>query len=54
MTPQAEEAASLWLREAEARQDVEDAEKAFEELSVRPWQDEEEAAKVRREQDQLL
>jgi len=35
LTPLAEEAASLRLWEVEARRDVEEAEKAFEELSVR-------------------
>ena len=46
MTPLAEEAASLWLREAEACRDTEDVEKAFEELLERALRDEEEAARV--------
>ena len=46
LTPLAKEAASLRLREAKARQDAEDAEKLFEELSARARQDEEEAARV--------
>ena len=54
LTPLAEEADSLRLREAEARRHEEDTERAFEALLVRAWQDDEEAAKVRREQDELL
>ena len=37
MTPLAEAAASLRLREAKARWDAEEVEKAFEELSARAW-----------------
>ena len=37
LTPLVEEAASLRLREAEAHRDTKEAEKAFEELSVRVW-----------------
>ena len=33
---------------------ADEAERAFETLSVRSWRDEEEAAKVRKEQDELL
>ena len=54
LTLLAEEAASHQLWEVEARRDAKEAEKAFEELSTRAWQDEEEAAKVRRERDELL
>ena len=54
LTPLAEEAASLWLWEAEDRRHEEETEKAFEALSVRVWQDGEEATRVRREWDQLL
>ena len=54
LTPLAKEAASLWLWEAEAHRDAEEAEKVFEELSVREWQDGEEAARVQKEQDKLL
>ena len=53
LTPLAEEAASLRLREAEAHQH-EETEKAFKDLSVRVQRDEEEATRVRRERDQLL
>ena len=54
LTPLAEEAASLQLRQTEAHRDAEEAEKAFEELSARARQDVEEATKVRRERDQLF
>ena len=54
LTPLAEEVDSLRLREAEARRHEEETEKAFETLSARVRQDEEEAARVKREQDQLL
>ena len=53
LTPLAEEAASLRLREAEAHQH-EETEKAFKDLSVRVQRDEEEATRVRMEQDELL
>ena len=39
---------------AEARWNVDEAKKAFEALSVRSRKDDEEAAKVRKEQDELL
>ena len=39
---------------AEARRDADEAEKAFEALSARLWKDDEEAAKVRKERDELL
>ena len=54
LTPLAEEAASLWSRVAEARRDADEAEKAFEALSVRSWRDDDDAAKVRKERDELL
>ena len=54
LTPLAKEADSLRLREAEARRHEEETGKAFEALSARVQQDEEEAARVRRERDQLL
>ena len=54
LTPLAEEAARLRQREAEARWDAEDAEKEFQDLSARARQDEEEAARVQKEQDELL
>ena len=53
LTPLAAEANNLRWREAEACRDAEDAKKSFEELSKRAWQDEEEAPKVQREQDEL-
>jgi len=54
LTPLAEEADSLRLREAEAHRHVDEAERAFEALSVRERQDEEEAARVKKEWDELL
>ena len=54
LIPLAEEVDSLRLREAEARRHEEETERAFEALSVRARQDEEEASRVRREQDELL
>ena len=54
LTPLAEEAVSLWQREAEACLDMEDAEMMFQELSVRAWQDKEEATRVWKERDKLL
>ena len=54
MTPLTAEAGNLRRREAEARRDAEDAEKSFDELSKRARRDEEEAARVRKEQDKLL
>ena len=39
---------------AEACRDADEAEKVFEALSVRSWKDEEEAASVRKERDELL
>ena len=42
----------VWV--AEARQDADEAEKAFEALSVRSRKDDEEAARVRKEQNELL
>ena len=49
-----EEATNLRLRVAEARRDADEAEKAFEALSMRSGKDDEEATRVRREQDELL
>ena len=42
------------MREAEAHRHVEETERAFEALPTRVRQDEEEVARVRREQDELL
>ena len=50
----AEEADNLQSWVAEACRDNDEAEKAFEALLARSWRDEEEAAKVRKEQDELL
>jgi len=52
--PLAVEVDNLRWWEAEACQDVEDAEKSFEELSERAQRDEEEATRVRKERDKLL
>ena len=54
LTPLIEKAANLRSRVAEAHQDGDEAEKAFEALSARLWKDDEEAAKVRKEWDELL
>ena len=54
MTPLAEKAPNLRSRVAEARWDANEAEKAFEALSVRSWKDDKEAARVRKERDELL
>ena len=54
LTPLTEEAANLWSRMAKAHRDADEAEKAFEALSVRSWKDDEEAARVRKERDELL
>ena len=48
------EASNIRSRVAEARQDANEAEKAFEALSVRSWKDDEEAARVRKKWDELL
>ena len=54
LTPLAEKADILRSRVVEARQDADEAKKAFEALSARLRRDEEEAAKVRKERDELL
>ena len=54
LTPLVEEATGLWQREVEACRDAEDAKKAFQDLSMRARQDEEEAARVQKERDKLL
>ena len=54
LTPITEEAASLQSRVIEARWDADEAEKAFEALSVRSCKDVEEATRVRKERDELL
>ena len=54
LTPLAKEAANLHSRVAEAHRDANEAEKAFKALSVRSWKDDKEAARVRKERDELL
>jgi len=54
LTPLAEEADNLRSWVAEARWDADEAEKEFEALSARSWKDDEDAAKVRKERDELL
>ena len=54
LTPLTKEADSLRLWVAEAHRDVDEAKKAFEALSARSWKDDEESARVRKEQDDLL
>jgi len=54
LTIVAEEAPNLLSRVDEARWDANKAEKAFEALSARSQKDEEEAARVRKERDELL
>ena len=54
LTPLAEEAANLRSRMVETHRDANEAEKVFEALSARSRKDNEEAARVRKEQDELL
>ena len=54
LTSLAKEADNLQLQEAEVHRHEEETERAFEALSARSWPDDEEAAKVRREHDELL
>ena len=54
LTPLTEEAANLRSWVAEARREADEAEKAFEALSARSWKDDKEAARVRKELDELL
>ena len=54
LTPLAEEADNLRSWVAEARWDADEAEKTFEALSARSWKDDEDAAKVSKEWDELL
>jgi len=54
LTPLAEEAGSLWSWVVEAYRHADESERAFEALSVRSRWDDEEAIKVRKEQDKLL
>ena len=54
LTSLAEEAANLWSWVAEAHQDADEDEKAFEALLARSWKDDEEATRVRKEWGELL
>ena len=54
LTPLAEEVANLRSRVAKVCRDADEAEKAFEALLVRSQKDDEEAARVRKERDELL
>ena len=54
LTPLAEDADSLRSRVVEARRHADEAERAFKALSARSRRDDEEATKVRKEQDELL
>ena len=54
LTPLAEEVGSLWSQVAEAHRHADKAERVFEALSARSQRDDEEAAKVKKEQDELL
>ena len=54
LTPLAEEAASLLSLVAEARRDADEAKKAFDALSARSRKDDEDAARVRKERNELL
>ena len=54
LTPLAKEVTNLQSRVAEARRYADESEKAFEALSMRSRKDEEEAARVRKEWDELL
>ena len=47
-------AAEFQQQEAKVRRDTEDAKKVFQDLSARAQQDEEEAARVQKERDELL
>ena len=54
LTPLTKEAANLRSREAEARRDADEAEKAFKALSARSQKDDEEVTRVRKERGELL
>ena len=54
LTPLAEEADGHRSRVAKAHRHAVEAEMAFEALSARSWRDDEEAAKVRKERDELV
>ena len=54
LTPLTEEVDGLRARVADARRDADEAEKAFADMSMRSHKDDEEAARVRKEWDELL
>ena len=54
LTPLTEEAANLRSWVTKAHRDADEAEKAFKALSARSRKDDEEAARVRKERDELL
>ena len=54
LTPLAEEAANLWSWVDETYRDADEAEKEFEALLARSRKDDEEAARVMKERDELL
>ena len=54
LTTLIKEVSNLWSQVAEACRDTDEAKKAFEALSSRLWKDDEEAARVRKERDELL
>ena len=54
MTPLAEKVGNLQSQVAKARRHADEAERAFEALSMRSWRDDEETTKVRKERDELL
>jgi len=54
LTPLATVADNLRWWEAKPRWDAEDVEKSFDELLESAWQDQEEAARVQKEWDELL
>ena len=54
LTPLTEEVVNLRSWMAKAHRDVDEAEKMFEALSARSWKDDEEAARVKKERDELL
>ena len=54
LTPLAEEADSLWSWVVKARRHADEDERAFEAMLARSWRDDDEAAKVKKERDELL
>ena len=54
LTPLTEAVDSLRSRVAKGHRHADEAKREFEDLSERSWRDDEEAAKVRKERDELL